>query len=140
MDRDVPENIDDIDDIFVGQLMSTGLYSVSPDTLVEDAAQTLLDNHIGSLVVLDDSDRLLGILTSTDFVTIVAESEPKAKTTVDRYMTDEVITVSADDPIRDAADTLITYDIHHLPVVDDANRAIGMLSTTDLTAYVSDVR
>jgi len=137
---DVPANIDDIDDIFVGQLMTTGLYSVAPDTLVEDAARKLLDNRIGSLVVLGDDDRLLGILTSTDFVEIVAESEPKAETTVDRYMTDEVVTVTADEPIRDAADTFLTYDIHHLPVVDDRNRAIGMLSTTDLTAYVSDVR
>jgi CBS domain-containing protein len=82
---------------------------------------------------------LKGILTSTDFVRIVAKSQPKANTTVERYMTDQVVTVDAQDSIRDAADKMITYDIKHLPVVDDEEGVIGMLSTTDLTAYLSDV-
>ena len=128
-----------MDDIFVARLMSSGTISVTPDTLVEDAAEILLDKQIGSLVVVDDENHLEGILTSTDFVRIVKDSEPKAETTVERYMTDQVVTVEAQDSIRDAADKMITYNIHHLPVVDDEEGVIGMLSTTDLTAYLSDV-
>jgi CBS domain-containing protein len=128
-----------MDDIFVARLMSSGTISVSPDTLVEDAAKKLLDKQIGSLVVVDGTNQLRGILTSTDFVRIVRDSKPKAKTTVERYMTDQVVTVEAQDSIRDAADKMITYNIHHLPVVDDEEGVIGMLSTTDLTAYLSDV-
>jgi CBS domain-containing protein len=128
-----------MDDIFVARLMSTDVVTVTPDTLVEDAADTLRTHNIGSLVVVDESNHLEGILTSTDFVHIVAESDPKAETTVERYMTDEVVTASAQESIRDAADRLITYSIHHLPVVDDSEGVIGMLSTTDLTAYLSDV-
>lgn len=128
-----------MDDIFVARLMSSGTITVSPDTLVEDAAETLLDRQIGSLVVVDGSNQVRGILTSTDFVRIVRDSKPKAKTTVERYMTDQVVTVEAQDSIRDAADKMITYDIQHLPVVDDEEGVIGMLSTTDLTAYLSDV-
>jgi CBS domain-containing protein len=128
-----------MDDIFVARLMSSGTITVSPDTLVEDAAKKLLDKQIGSLVVVDGTNQLKGILTSTDFVRIVRDSKPKAKTTVERYMTDQVVTVEAQDSIRDAADKMITYNIHHLPVVDDEEGVIGMLSTTDLTAYLSDV-
>lgn len=128
-----------MDDIFVARLMSSGTITVSPDTLVEDAAKKLLDKQIGSLVVVDGTNQLRGILTSTDFVRIVRDSKPKAKTTVERYMTDQVVTVEAQDSIRDAADKMITYNIHHLPVVDDEEGVIGMLSTTDLTAYLSDV-
>jgi CBS domain-containing protein len=128
-----------MEDIFVARLMSSGVISVNPDTLVEDAADTLLDKKIGSLVVVDGNNQLKGILTSTDFVRIVRESKPKAQTTVERYMTDQVVTVGAQDSIRDAADKMITYNIHHLPVVDDEEGVIGMLSTTDLTAYLSDV-
>ena len=128
-----------MDDIFVARLMSSGTISVTPDTLVEDAADTLLEKQIGSLVVVDDDNHLEGILTSTDFVRIVRDSKPKAQTTVERYMTDQVVTVEAQDSIRDAADKMITYNIHHLPVVDDEEGVIGMLSTTDLTAYLSDV-
>ena len=128
-----------MEDIFVARLMSSGVVSVTPDTLVEDAANTLLDKQIGSLVVVDEDNHIEGILTSTDFVRIVRDSKPKAKTTVERYMTDQVVTVEAQDSIRDAADKMITYNIHHLPVVDDEEGVIGMLSTTDLTAYLSDV-
>jgi len=128
-----------MEDIFVARLMSSGVVSVNPDTYVEDAAETLLDKQIGSLVVVDGNNQLEGILTSTDFVRIVRDSKPKAKTTVERYMTDQVVTVEAQDSIREAADKMLTYNIHHLPVVDDEEGVIGMLSTTDLTAYLSDV-
>ncbi|MHB9286641.1 CBS domain-containing protein [Halobacteriales archaeon Cl-PHB] len=128
-----------MDDIFVARLMSTGVHTVTPDTYVEDAANDLMEHEIGSLVVVDGNNQLEGILTSTDFVRIVAESRQKAQTTVERYMTDRVVTVEAQDSIRDAADKMITYGIHHLPVVDDEEGVIGMLSTTDLTAYLSDV-
>jgi CBS domain-containing protein len=129
-----------MDDIFVGRLMSEDVITVTPDTLVEDAATRLLEENIGSLVVVDDDGHLEGILTSTDFVCIVKESKPKAETTVERYMTEEVITTTAQASIREAADRIITYDIHHLPVVDDEAGVIGMLSTTDLTAYISEVQ
>ncbi|RXK47030.1 CBS domain-containing protein [Halorientalis pallida] len=128
-----------MDDIFVARLMSSGTISISPDTLVEEAADILLEKEIGSLVVVDSHNQLKGILTSTDFVRIVAKSQPKANMTVERYMTDQVVTVDAQDSIRDAADKMITYGIQHLPVVDDEEGVIGMLSTTDLTAYLSDV-
>ncbi|MEF8781685.1 MAG: CBS domain-containing protein [Haloarculaceae archaeon] len=128
-----------MDDIFVARLMSPDVVTVTPDTLVEEAAERLREHIIGSLVVVDEDNHLRGILTSTDFVHIVAESNPKVETTVERYMTSEVITAEAQDPIRDAADKMITYKIHHLPVVDDSEGVIGMLSTADLTAYISEV-
>ena len=128
-----------MEDIFVGRVMSSGIISVTADTLVEEAAEILLDENIGSLVIVDEDNQLEGIVTSTDFVRIVRDSEPKAETTVGKHMTDRVVTVTAQESIRDAADKIITYDIHHLPVVDDDEGVIGMLSTTDLTAYLSDV-
>ena len=127
-------------DIFVGRLMSSGVVTVTPDTRVEDAAELLLEEGIGSLIVVDGDNQLAGILTSTDFVRIVRDSEPKAETTVERYMTEGVVTAEAGEPIREAADRLITYEIHHLPVVDEEEGVIGMLSTTDLAAYFSDVQ
>ena len=128
-----------MEDIFVGRVMSTDVVTVSPETTVEEAAERLLHENIGSLVVVDDGD-LVGILTSTDFVRVVAEGDPNDETTVADHMSTEVATVTAQDGIQDAADKLITYNIHHLPVVDDHEGVIGMLSTTDLAAYVSAVQ
>lgn len=129
-----------MEDIFVGRLMSSGIISVTDDTPVEEAAEILLDRNIGSLVVVDENNHLKGIVTSTDFVRIVRDREPTDETTVGQHMTDQVVTVTAQDSVRDAADKLITYNIHHLPVVDEEEGVIGMLSTTDLTAYISDAQ
>jgi CBS domain-containing protein len=129
-----------MDDMFVGRLMTEDVITVTPDTPVETAASILLEESIGSLIVVDENDQLAGILTSTDFVRIVKESKPKAETMVQRYMTEDVMTTSAQESIRDAADNLLDNGIHHLPVVDEESRVIGILSTTDLTAYISDVQ
>jgi CBS domain-containing protein len=125
-----------MEDIYVAQLMSTDLVTATPETLVEDAARLLIDNDIGSLPTVDGDD-LVGILTATDFVTIVAHSEPKAETTVERYMTTDLVTTTAQVSIRDAADHMVANDCHHLPVVDEPGRLIGMVSSADLAAYIS---
>lgn len=120
--------------------MSTDVHTVDPETPLTDAAQTLLEKRIGSLVVVDDANNPRGIITSTDFVRLVAENNVDAHKTVGEHMSEEVVTVGVQDDIQDAADRLVTYDIHHLPVVDDTEGTIGMLSTTDLTAYLSGVQ
>ena len=125
-----------MEDIYVAQLMSTDLVTATPETLVEDAARLLMDNDIGSLPIVDGDD-LVGILTTTDFVTIVAHSEPKAETTVERYMTTDLVTTTAQVSIRDAADYMVANDCHHLPVAGESGHLIGMISSADLAAYIS---
>lgn len=129
-----------MDDIFVGRLMSTTLYTVSPDTLVEEAAQKMLSSDVGSVLVVDGDNQLKGILTTTDFVKVVAERRPKDDTPVDTYMSTDVITATVQDSIRDAADVMLEHGFHHLPVVDEAEGVIGMLSSTDLASYLSHVQ
>lgn len=124
-------------DIFVARLMSTDLLTVSPDTLVEDAAGLMLDHGVGSVIVSDERNQLEGILTSTDFVKIVAEQKPKDQTPVSKYMSTDLVTTSAQDDIQDVADAMIKHGFHHMPVVDDTEGVIGIITTTDLAAYLS---
>mgnify|MGYP000622154973 FL=1 len=125
-----------MDDIFVARVMSSPVHTVSPDTLVEEAAQKMLDAEIGSVVVVDDG-QLVGILTNTDFVKIVAERKPKDQTPVSAYMSDADVTTTAQVPIADVADSMIEHSIHHVPVVDADDAVIGMITTTDLASYIS---
>ncbi|PLK19294.1 CBS domain-containing protein [Natronobacterium gregoryi SP2] len=117
--------------------MSSSIHTVQRDTLVEDAARVLLENEIGSALVVDDDGKLEGILTSTDFVDIVAQSRPKAETTVERYMSTDIVTASAQDSIRDVADLMIEHGFKHVPIVDEDAGAIGIVTTTDLASYLS---
>ncbi len=127
-------------DIFVARIMSTAVNTVTPDTLVEDAATILLDHDIGSVVVVDEQNQLQGILTTTDFVQIVAERKPKDRTPVSAYMSTNVLTASAQDPIDEVAEQMIEHGIHHIPVTNESEGLIGIITTTDLTAYLSDTR
>ncbi|OYR51159.1 histidine kinase [Halorubrum sp. E3] len=128
--------MDDIEDVFVARLMTSELHTVTPGTLVEDAAAVLLDNDISSALVVDEAGVLVGILTTTDFVDIVAKSQPKAETTVERYMTREPITASAQDSVSAVAATMVEHGIHHVPVVE-GDEPIGIITTSDFAAYVS---
>jgi len=55
-------------------------------------------------------------------------------------MSTGVVTASAQDSIRDAADVIVEHDFHHIPVVDEDEGVIGMVTTTDLAGYVSRVQ
>lgn len=129
-----------MDDLFVGQLMSTTLHTVTPDALVEDAARMMLDNDIGSVIVVGEGNCLEGILTTTDYVRIVAERHPKDETPVSAYMSTDVVTASAQEAIRDVADAMVEHGFHHVPVVSNPDGVIGIVTTSDLAAYLSHVQ
>lgn len=125
------------DRIPVAQLMTSDVQTVTATASIEDAAQTLLDEDIGSLVVVDDDHYPVGMFTTTDIAEFAAQSENRDDATVNQYMTERMITVGEQDSLRDAAATLISKGIHHLPVTDEEGVVVGMLSTLDLTAYYS---
>ena len=121
----------------VTQLMTTGVFTVTPDTPITAAAGTLLEENIGSLVVVDGEKQPVGMLTNTDLIGIVSAGTLDAEATVEQYMSTRVVTVGERDTIRDAAAKMITNGIHHLPVTDDEEGIVGILSTMDLTAHLS---
>ncbi|QZX99937.1 CBS domain-containing protein [Halobaculum rubrum] len=131
--------MDDLDDVFVAQVMSESLYTVSPDALVEDAATGMMERGIGSVIVVDDDGTLRGILTNTDFVQIVAERQPKDQTPVSEYMSTDLVTADPGDSLADVAATMLDHRFHHMPVTDGESGVVGVVSTTDLTAYVSNI-
>ena len=126
-----------MDDIFVGSLMTSPVTTVSAETPAKEAATQMLDEGISSVVVVDEDNRLAGILTSTDFVAIAAAEESAAAFSVADHMTTDVVTTTAGASIEAVADSLIDHGIHHIPVVDETEGVVGMVTTTDLTAYLA---
>ncbi len=127
-----------MEDIFVGRLMSSPITMVPPETTVREAARLMRDNDIGSVIVVDKSEELCGILTSTDFVAAVADERSMAETPVSEFMTEDVVTTTANEPIRKIADLMVEHGFHHVPVVE-GDQVIGIVTTSDLTAYLSHV-
>jgi CBS domain-containing protein len=126
-----------MEDIFVGRLMSAPVETVGPETRLDRAATQLLEHDIGSVVVVDDAGGLEGILTATDFVRLAADDAVASGARVSEYMSTDVVTATVNTPITEVADTMIGNRFHHVPVVDETEGVVGIITTTDLTAYVS---
>ena len=106
---------------------------IDPDALVVDALALMRRRYCNSLITnKTENNPEHGIITSTDISDkIVAQERDPANTRVTEIMTSPLITVNQAMPLRDCAKLMKEHHIHHLPVVDDANRVIGMISATD---------
>jgi Predicted signal-transduction protein containing cAMP-binding and CBS domains len=116
------------------ELMTEDIITVTPETHVQKAVDILLEKNIGSLGVIDDDSNLVGVITSNDFLHVVSEGDFDNDATIEEFMTKDVVTIKPADSIKTAAARMITNGISHLPVQDDGE-IVGMLSTTDITAY-----
>ena len=127
-----------MEDVFVARIMSSELVTVDDDAEVATAAQQMLAEDVGSILVVDEAGELSGLLTATDFVRLVRDNDPEDVTPVGACMTTDVVTIGPQDTLDDVED-VVTTGHSHFPVTDETGVVLGMLSTTDLTAYLVDV-
>ncbi|RLM53915.1 CBS domain-containing protein [Halobellus sp. Atlit-31R] len=125
-----------MDELYVDQLLSRPVETVAPNTPIPEAAATLIEHDVGAVVVVDDADRTVGLLTATDVVALVRDGTAAAGVTVADRMRTDVITTTRDALVADVADTMVDNLIHHVPVVD-GDDVVGMITTFDLTAYLA---
>jgi CBS domain-containing protein len=126
-------------DVFVGRVMSSPVETIHQEASVRDAADLMLSEGISSVVVVDEANALEGIITTTDFVRMVSEGAIDGDVRVAAFMTDVVETTTANAPVEEIAHRMVRRNIHHVPVVDEAEGVVGIVSTTDLTAYLSSL-
>jgi CBS domain-containing protein len=106
--------------------------TIGPELPVLEAAQVLVQNNIGALVVFDGSIR--GIVSERDLLRLAANHvDQLSSAKVREVMTTEVITASPDAQIRDVMDILTEHRIRHLPVVDNGELA-GIISIGDVVS------
>jgi len=127
-----------MNDVPVDRLMSTDLTTIERRADAADAAKRMRDTGVGSLLVVDPDGTLAGLITATDFVALVRDNDPKDRTPVEAFMTTDVVAVGREDTVAELAEPT-AHGYTHLPVTDDRGEPVGMVSTTDLTAYLSRV-
>jgi CBS domain-containing protein len=114
-------------------LMSRPVETVTPATTIADAADALVRHDVGAVVVVDDANRLEGLLTATDFVLLVRAGGASPDAAVEEVMRTDVVTTDRDAPVSDVVDAMLEHRVHHVPVVD-GDEVVGMVSTFDLAA------
>ena len=111
--------------------MTTNPRTVNVDDTVQDAAQTMRDNDIGDVIVVEDG-QVTGILTDRDIaVRAVAEGRDTSSTEVRETCTTGIKAIEPDASVDDALRTMREHDIRRLPVVKNG-RPVGIISLGDL--------
>jgi CBS domain-containing protein len=105
---------------------------VGPEMTVLAAVELMSKQRVGAVGVVEN-DKLVGIFTERDLMErVVLKVRPPAATRVGDVMTSPVASVRGDGSPAQALETMIDRHIRHLPVTDDSNRVLGMLSIRNL--------
>jgi CBS domain-containing protein len=117
-------------------VMSTPPITAEETMPIEEVAKKMFENDVSSVMVVDSTGRLVGIVTEKDVVGAVAIGKIGSNLPVARFMKENPITVTPDTPLDEVLEKMRRFNIRHLPVVDKDGKPIGMVSQRDLLDVV----
>lgn len=130
--------IRDLDNVYrpLSVLMRTTMETIASERTVLEAAQTMAEKRIGSLLVREAGE-MVGIVTETDVVRKgIAARLPASSTHVGAVMNYPLIQIDINRTVRDASRLMAEQRIRHLAVTDE-KKVVGLLSVRDLVKMVS---
>ncbi|WP_328404197.1 CBS domain-containing protein [Streptomyces sp. NBC_00390] len=136
----------------VGGVMVGEVVSVTPLTPFKELAKLLAEHNVSGLPVVDDDNRVLGVISQSDLLVRQASESAADRTaqepqhartagratdkqtglTAEQLMSTPAVTVHADDKIAKAARTMLRHSVERLPVVDAEDRLVGIVTRRDL--------
>lgn len=141
----------------VADAMTPQPIAVKPQTPLNEAIALLAERRVSGLPVVDDDERLIGVISETDLMWQETGVTPPAYImfldsviflknpatyerdlhkalgqTVGEVMSKDPVTVAPDKPLREAAQLFHERDVRRLPVVDADNHVIGILTRGDI--------
>jgi len=117
----------------VSDLMSTPPITAGEETPIEEIAKIMWDNRVGSVMITDSEGVLVGIVTERDILYSVANNKVGKGLPACMVMTENPVTVTPDTLLINAIDKMRKVNVRHLPVVNNENKPVGMLSLRDVT-------
>ena len=127
----------------VSELMSkknvVSIYSNSEIT-ASDISKLMVKNKVGSVLVINHSNFPIGIVTERDIIkkVCVTNTLPN-EMKVDKIMSSPVITIMSYDSIETAAQKMTNYKIKRLPVLEEDQQIVSILSLSDITTHLSKI-
>jgi len=124
----------------VKEIMNADVKTITPSTLVREAAQIMRDEDIGFIVVADN-DALIGTLTDRDIVTRgVSQVNDLSDISVDEVMTVKVLTCNENNTIDEVASLMNEQQVQRMPVFNDQNKMVGVVSIGDMAQHLNSVQ
>jgi CBS domain-containing protein len=134
--------------MLVRQVMTTDPVTVRAGTTVKVALRLLDENDISSLPVIDEHGRVCGVVSEADLIRdlvgpdqrlheIPIADPPPSHGYVDEVMTTHAITVHPETDLAEAVELVTSTGIKCLPVVDEHNRVLGVVSRRDVVRMLA---
>jgi CBS domain-containing protein len=125
----------------IRELMTTNPTTVEPSAPVADAARVMKQQDVGPVPVVENGDRLAGIVTDRDIVLrVVAEGGDPQSTTVGEIMSRDLATVDPDQPLEEALRLMARHQVRRLPVCEEDGRLVGIVAQADIATELGDDR
>ena len=146
--------------ILVESVMQRHPITIPDDATVQDAVDKMTEHHVSALPVVDDAQRLIGILTTSDLLRVMQDAERTLDSDLaiydqsslitdlirDTIGTDEItnimsgatITVPQGESMQQVAVLMLEKQVHHVPVVSKDNRLLGIVSAMDFVRLTAE--
>jgi len=129
----------------VADIMQANVRSINRDSTVAEAIGLMAELHVSGLPVVDDAERVVGVISTTDI--LQAETEWRGprradlieSTPVSELMTPRPLMVAPTASIREVAQQMLYGEVHRL-FVEDEGRMVGVVSQTDLVRSLANQR
>lgn len=116
----------------VKEIMTRNVISISESKNAQKASKKMLDENVGSLVVLNEKKKPAGILTERDLVRkVISKNREPKKIKVKNIMTKPLITIDPETDLNKAVRKMRDLDIKKLPIVKE-NDLLGILTESDV--------
>lgn len=128
-----------VTEMSVGRICIREVDTATPDESAATAARRIHERAVGTLVVVNNESRVIGLLTDRDLVArVLAKGLDPVETLVRDVMTAAPKTVSEDTPIESALSMMRSGRFRRLPVVDSANALVGLVSLDDILMLIAE--
>jgi len=119
----------------IENVMVVDVVTVEAEATVKEAVELMNRNEIGCLVVVDEEEKPVGIITERDLLTrVLANRKDPVKSKVKDIMSKPLVTGTPHMEIETAVRLMFKKKIKKLPVVEDG-RLVGLVTLTDLVRF-----
>ena len=120
----------------VADIMVKEVVTAKENDKVRDIAIRMYEKKIGSVVIVDDEGKPIGIVTERDMVYVVARALTP-DTPAWMVMTENPIVINENALVTEAMEKMRELNIRHLPVVDASGKLVGMISFRDIIDFTA---
>ncbi len=117
---------------------SNEVFTIGPQASVRELLDVLAEQNIGALVVSEDGTTMLGIVSERDVVRKLRDVENARDASVETIMTTDVRRCRPEDEFASLMITMTEHRVRHVPVVDEDDRVVGVLSIGDAVKHRMD--